>query len=72
MASVACGTYKDEQEAANKMVRIKETEYPEPELVKAYEARYQIWHELYPALKPMFKKMGELQWKSILCQIQSL
>lgn len=61
MASVACGTYKDEQEAANKMVRIKETEYPEPELVKAYEARYQIWHELYPALKPMFKKMGELQ-----------
>lgn len=59
LASVACGTYQNEETAADAMVRIKETEEPEEELVKAYEKKYQIWHGLYPVLKPMFQKMGE-------------
>lgn len=61
LASVACGTYKNVEAASDQMVKIKDTVEPDAEIVREYEKRYQIWHQLYPALKPMFKKMGEAQ-----------
>ena len=33
---------------------------PEPDAVKAYEARYQVFHSLYPALRPAYRAISEL------------
>jgi xylulokinase len=59
LAGVACGTWKDVNEAAERLVRIKETDEPEPELSARYTECYQKWHSLYPALKETFRRMGE-------------
>lgn len=61
LAAVACGQYKDVAAATARMIRIRETDQPEADLVKAYEERYQIWHQLYPVLKDTFHRMGEMQ-----------
>ena len=54
LAAVACGEYKNVEEAAAKIVRIVDTVDPDPALVEKYEARYQQFKEIYPACKPLF------------------
>ena len=54
LAAVACGEYKNVEEAAAKIVRIVDTVEPEEELVKKYDERYQQFREIYPACKPLF------------------
>lgn len=55
LAAVACGEYKDVEEAAAKIVKIIDTVEPEAELVEKYEQRYQQFKELYPACRPLFE-----------------
>ncbi len=55
LAAVANGEYKSVAEAAEKIVRVKNTIEPEPELVERYEARYQQFKQIYPACKPIFE-----------------
>lgn len=55
LAAVACGEYKNVEEAAAKIVKIVDTVEPEDELVEKYEARYQQFKEIYPACKPLFE-----------------
>lgn len=57
LAAVACGEYKSVEEAAAKIVRVKETVKPQRELVEKYENRYRIFKEIYPALKPVYTLM---------------
>lgn len=57
LATVGCGVYKDVEEAVNTIVKVRETVYPERELVEKYNNRYQKFKELYPALKPVFQKL---------------
>ncbi|MBQ7678541.1 MAG: xylulokinase, partial [Butyrivibrio sp.] len=57
LAMVACGAYKTVEEAAAAIVRVKETEEPDPALVAKYEARYQEFKQLYPALKDVFANL---------------
>lgn len=54
LAAVACGEYKNVEEAAAKIVKIIDTVEPEAELVEKYEARYQQFKEIYPACKPLY------------------
>lgn len=54
LAAVACGEYKNVEEAAAKIVRIVDTVEPEEELVKKYDERYQQFRQIYPACKPLF------------------
>lgn len=54
LAAVACGEYKNVEEAAAKIVRIVDTVEPEEELVKKYDERYQRFRQIYPACKPLF------------------
>ena len=54
LAMVACGAYASVEEAANAIVKVAGTEEPDPELVAKYEARYQQFKAIYPALKPVF------------------
>ena len=51
LAMVGSKEYKDVISATQKIVKIKETIYPDAELVKEYEKKYQTFKKLYPALK---------------------
>lgn len=57
LAAVACGEYSSLQEAVDKIVKVKETIEPDPQLVSKYEMRYQNFKEMYPALKDVFSKV---------------
>ncbi len=54
LAAVACGEYKDVEEAAAKLVKVTDTVEPTPELAAKYEERYQQFKEIYPACKALF------------------
>jgi xylulokinase len=49
------------QECADKLIKIKSVTEPDPALVKKYAARYELWHKLYPTLKPLYAEMEALQ-----------
>lgn len=57
LAAAACKEYRDVEEAAEKLVRVIDTVEPEKELVEKYEKRYKKFREIYPACKPLFKKL---------------
>lgn len=59
LAAVGCGEYKDVAAAAGAIVKVKETLAPEKELVEKYEKRYQVWKQLYPALKNVFDDVAK-------------
>ena len=58
LASVACGEYKNVEEACAKLVKVIDTVEPDAELTAKYEARYQAFKKLYPALKGVFPLIG--------------
>ncbi len=58
LAMVACGEYSSVVEAADAIIKVKETIEPEKALVDKYEEQYQKFKEIYPALKPIFPKLG--------------
>ncbi|QOX64719.1 xylulokinase [Anoxybacterium hadale] len=51
LAAVACGEYASVEDAARAIVKVKETIKPQPELTEAYARKYQVFRELYPAIK---------------------
>ena len=57
LAAVACGEYASVAEAADKIVKLKATETPDPELAAKYELRYQQYRQIYPAMKAIFPKI---------------
>lgn len=54
LAMVACGSYPNVAAACEKLVHVASVVEPEPELVAKYEARYQQFKQIYPALKAVF------------------
>ena len=57
LAAVACGEYESVEEAAAKLVKVKEVVEPLPWLVEKYERRYQAFRTIYPALKAVYEKI---------------
>ena len=57
LAMVACGEYPDVKSVCERLVSVASTIKPEPELVARYEARYQQFKKLYPALKNVFSEI---------------
>lgn len=55
LAAVGCGAYRSVSEAAERIVRVSGTETPDPAIAARYEARYQAFRTIYPALKGVFK-----------------
>ena len=43
------------EEAAEKLVKIVDTVEPETGLVEKYEKRYQVFKQIYPAMKGLFQ-----------------
>ncbi len=54
LAAVGCGAYPDVQSVASQVVKVTDVILPEPELVAKYEARYQHFRRIYPAVKGLF------------------
>ena len=54
LAMVGCGEYASVQDAANAIVRVKETALPDAKTAADYESRYRHFTKLYPALKGLF------------------
>ena len=57
LAIVGCGEYAGVEEAAAKIVRVREEIRPNPIAVKKYDEKYGIYKRLYPALKDLFSKI---------------
>ena len=55
LAAVSCGEFASVEEASSKLVKVVATTKPEPALTARYDARYQIFRQLYPAMKPLFR-----------------
>ncbi|MBQ9598701.1 MAG: xylulokinase, partial [Clostridia bacterium] len=55
LAAVGCGEYSDVSDAADRMIKIKNTYKPTKEIAEKYEGKYQKFRILYPALKDIFK-----------------
>ncbi|MGI6106596.1 MAG: xylulokinase [Lachnospiraceae bacterium] len=54
LAAVADGVYGSVEEAAQKIVRVKETVYPDAGITAKYEQKYRVFDQIYPALKPVY------------------
>ena len=54
LAAVACGEYASVEEAAGRLVHVNGTVEPDPEIAARYEKKYQVFRQLYPALKNIF------------------
>lgn len=51
LAAVGCGVFASVEEAAAKIVKVRETLDPDPEIAARYEEKYQLFRKMYPALK---------------------
>ncbi|MCC8182910.1 MAG: xylulokinase [Clostridiales bacterium] len=54
LAAVACGEYPSVEACCDALVKVVDTIEPDPEIAARYEARYQQYRKIYPALKPVF------------------
>ncbi len=57
LAMVGCGEYASVAECAEKLVHITDCVEPDPETAALYEAQYQKFRRIYPALKAVFPKL---------------
>ena len=57
LAMVACGAYASVEEVCKKLVTVSETVTPDPEIAARYEARYQQFRQIYPALKALYPRI---------------
>ena len=57
LAMVGCGVYPCVQAAADALVELAGTTEPEPALTARYEAQYQKFRKIYPAVKNLFPEI---------------
>lgn len=53
LTGVACGVYKDLEDAAKEMVKVKGSIIPNPEMHKKYMKIYENYKKLYSAVRPL-------------------
>ena len=58
LAMVATGEYSSVEEACRAMVRERDIIEPRREESKVYAAGHAVYRSLYPALNPLFPRMG--------------
>ena len=57
LAMVGCGEYRSVADCADALVKVKAVVQPDPEITARYEAQYQKFRRIYPALKDVFPKI---------------
>ena len=55
LAAVGCGEYDSVEEAAKKIVKIKETVEPDPSFVEKYNKKYEHFKQIYPIMKDVYQ-----------------
>ncbi len=60
LAAVGAGLYNSVSEACNAIVRTDKVQTPDAENVAEYEKYYQLYREIYPALKNSFAKLAKI------------
>jgi len=58
LAGIGIGLYRDEQDAFEHVYRPGRTYQPDPELSARYAEWFQTYRELYPALRPISRRLG--------------
>lgn len=58
LAMVGCGEYLDANLAAEALVHVDSTIYPDPEKAEKYQRRYEIFKKIYPGLKETFSALA--------------
>ena len=58
LAMTACGEYENLTQATGRLVSVKNSIYPSPELTALYQQRYSKFREIYPACKELFQKLA--------------
>jgi len=64
LAGVGAGAWPDVDEACRATIRITRHQLPEAVHVEGYRKAYEVYRDLYPALKASFEKMGTLVFNS--------
>lgn len=59
LAAVGCGQYASVEEASNKLISIVETIDQDPATVEKYNKKYNVFKQIYPALKGIYKEMAK-------------
>lgn len=57
LAMAGCHEYPDVKSAVESIVKVKNVIYPDSEVASLYEKKYQLFRQLYPALKNCFGNM---------------
>ena len=57
LSMVACGEYASVQDCCSALCSVASIVKPEPDLVAKYEARYQQFKKIYPAVKALFPEI---------------
>lgn len=57
LAGIGVGLYRDEQEAFERVYKPGKIYEPDPKLVSQYAEWFQIYQQLYPALKPVSRQL---------------
>ncbi len=60
LAAVGAGLYSSVSEACGAIVRTDKVQTPDPENAGEYEKYYQLYREIYPALKNSFAKLAKI------------
>lgn len=60
LATVGAGIYTSVPEACNAVIKTDKTQEPIAENIPEYEKYYQLYREIYPALKASYKKLGAM------------
>ena len=58
LAAVGCGRYANVEEATEKLIKVISTTEQDPEEVERYNKKYEVFKELYPALKNVYTLMS--------------
>ncbi|HHX54885.1 MAG TPA: xylulokinase [Clostridiales bacterium] len=57
LAAVGCNQYSSVEEATSKLIQITHTIKQDKNIVEKYNKKYEVFHDLYPTLKPMFDRI---------------
>ncbi len=58
LAGIGVGLYRDEQDAFEHVYRPGKTYEPDPKLAPRYAEWFQVYRQMYPALKPLSHQLG--------------
>jgi xylulokinase len=59
LAGIGVGLYRDEEEAFNQVHRPGRIYEPDLKLTAAYAEKFEVFHELYPALKEIHSRLRQ-------------